>query len=42
MTSRRGARVGLGIIFLIAERAEQAWPWDDLGHTVVCEIAFQA
>jgi hypothetical protein len=33
--------VALGVLFLFAAWAEQAWPWDDLGHKVVCEIAFQ-
>ena len=41
MSIRRAAMVGLGILFLFAAWAEHAWPWGDLGHKVVCEIAFQ-
>lgn len=38
MNVRRGAMVGIGVLFLFAAWVEQAWPWGDLGHKVVCEI----
>ena len=40
MRNRRAVVVGLGILFLVAAWAEQALPWGDLGHKVVCEVAF--
>jgi hypothetical protein len=38
---RRAAMVGLGLLFLLGAWTECAWPWGDLGRTVVGEIAFQ-
>jgi hypothetical protein len=36
-------RVGTVLVGLVlaAGWAESAWAWGDLGHTTVCEIAFQ-